>query len=106
MAIKTEYISMNKPNNFLKCELYYSLGGMNYFTYKEERRGYYVSVSPVEKRGCMESYTAFTGVKTLVKPCNRKSGKAEAEALTKYEETKKNIINNRFSDMITKGKEE
>ena len=104
--IKTEYIPTNKPNNFLKCELYYTTGGMNYFTCKNEQRGYYTSVSPVEKARGFETYTAFTGAKTLVKPCNRKSSKAEAEALAKYEETKNYIINNRFSDVLTKEGEE
>ena len=100
MAIKTEYIPMNKANNFLKCELYYSLGGINVFTNREEQRGYYVSVYPVEKSRGFESYVAFTGAKMLVKPCNRKSSKAEAEALAKYEETKKNIIAQKFSDVL------
>lgn len=99
-TIKTEYFPMNKENNFLKCELYYSLGGVNYFTYKNEQRGYYVSVYPVEKVRGFESYTAFTGVKALIKPCQRKSNKAEAEALAKYEETKNNIIKQEFSDVL------
>lgn len=76
----------------LKIELYYSLGGMNYFTYAQEKRGYYLSVSPVEhvERGgyTLESCTAFSGVKQLVKTVSRRSAKAEATA----EENAKNYI--------------
>ena len=71
--------------NYLKVETYYSLGGMNYFTYKQERRGYYISVCPVERWKTdtgfmMEGYTAFTGIKRLLKEVTRKSAKAEQEA--------------------------
>lgn len=69
----------------LKIELYYDLGGMNYFTGRAENRGYYLSVTPVE-RGMRdggfisESYTAFTGIKQNIKQVTRKSAKAESEA--------------------------
>lgn len=63
----------------LKVELGYSKG--SYYAYKVVGRGYYVSVSPVERDGMWESYVAFTGVKSLVKEVQRKSKKAEAEAL-------------------------
>ena len=68
----------------LKIELYYSLGGMNYFTGRAENRGYYLSITPVERcvsRGyTSECYTAFSGIKQLVKVVKRKSQKAEKEA--------------------------
>lgn len=102
--IKKEYINTNKPGHFLKCELYYSLGGMNYFTYKTEARGYYVSVSPVEHRTTdygvtMESYAAFSGWKKCVVECARKGKKAEAQALAEYETTKAEMLA-RFSDLL------
>ena len=82
-----ELIPLDKENNFLKVELYYSLGGYNYFTYKEEPRGYYLSATPVEreeKYGCvMESVVAFSGIKQCIVPCSRQSKKREAEALEK-----------------------
>ena len=63
----------------LECKVYYSLGGYNGFTGKNEGRGYYISVSPVTiTPDGLISYTLFSGVKKLVVPCNRKSkGKAE-----------------------------
>lgn len=70
--------------NNLKVELYYSLGGMNYFTYKTEKRGYYLSVTPVEINNrdgwTSECYTMFSGIKQLVKEVGRKSAKAAEEA--------------------------
>lgn len=69
----------------IKIRLYYTLGGYNYFTYKREPRGYYLTVSPVEREeirpGCwMEGFIAFSGYKHLVKEVTRQSKKAEAEA--------------------------
>ena len=81
------YVPIENPNsdaNYYKIEVYYHLGGINYFTYKTEPRGYYLSITPVykENRGGynMESYTAFTGIKKCIKTVTRKSIKAEAEA--------------------------
>ena len=78
----------------LKIELYYDLGGMNYFTSRAESRGYYLSVKPVER--CVfsygytsERYTAFTGIRQLVKSVKRKSQKAEKEA----ENLAENLVN-------------
>lgn len=78
-----------KPNagttTHLKVDMSYSLGGMNLFTYKNERRGYYLTVVPVERRSCgdgvmMEGFVAFSGTKLLLKEVTRKSAKAEQEA--------------------------
>lgn len=70
----------NKRVTHLKCEVFYSLGGMNYFTYKQEGRGYYASVTPVERTEhdgyTMEGFMCFSGIKQLVKEVSRKSDKA------------------------------
>ena len=86
MAIWKKYIPIEGgENKFLKCELYYSLGGMNYFNYKNEPRGYYLSVCPVEKwvsDGCaMESFSAFSGIKKCLVEVKRKSKSKEALAV-------------------------
>lgn len=65
--------------NVLEVETYYNKGGYNCFTYKEEKRGYYVSVQPLQKSGCMVTFTAFTGAKKLVEECARLSKKRLAE---------------------------
>ena len=78
---KTIYLE-NPTNdaNALVIEVYYDKGGMNYFTYKVERRGYYLSVRPVLQSKGLVSYTSFSGTKVLLKEVSRKSAKAEAEA--------------------------
>ena len=102
--IKKEYIKTNQEKQFLKCELYYSLGGMNYFTGRAEARGYYVSVSPVKRETrdygvTTESYAAFSGWKKCVVQCARKGKKAEAEALAAYEASKAELME-QFSDLL------
>lgn len=52
-------------------QLYYSIGGMNYFTGNNETRGLYVSASPYTKNSFSKSFTAFSGVKQLVKEMKR-----------------------------------
>lgn len=77
----------------IKIETYYNLGGYNPFTSKQEERGYYLSVSPVERRrtdygAMLESYVAFSGTKKCIKAVARKSKKAEEQA----EENAKNYV--------------
>lgn len=96
--ILSEYLPLasNPKANNLHIHLYYSLGGMNYFTGRPEGRGYYLSVSPVsrsDQNGIVcESYTAFTGTKRLLLPCQRKSAKNEGEALKLVDEQREVLI--------------
>ena len=59
----------------LKVELYYSDGGMNYFTGKSELRGLYLAVTPVSRTECAgystETTTAFSGIKKCVAEMTR-----------------------------------
>lgn len=83
MNIKTTYLplAMNgQRENFLEIKVYYHLGGINYFTYKHEERGYYISVTPVAKSGYTTITGAFTGIKQCMIPCNRQSKKRADEA--------------------------
>lgn len=84
--IKKVYLPVKgKENHYLKCECYYSLGGLNAFTYKNEERGYYLSVSPVEKDGIMESYVAFSGTKILLVKATRQSKQKEEAAAARFD---------------------
>lgn len=82
MKGNTEYIKINSDKaTHLKVEVYYSKGGINYFTGSNEKRGIYLSVSPVtrteyEGGGASEGYTAFSGVKQHLKDMARFSQKA------------------------------
>ena len=75
-----------KPNTAkatdLKLDIAYIPGGINMFTYERERRGYYLIVTPVERDGIMEGFTAFSGTKLLLKEVTRQSAKAEQEVTT------------------------
>lgn len=92
-----KFIATKSENVFLKVEVYYSLGGMNYFTYKSEPRGYYLSVTPIERidRGgyFVETQSAFSGYKTILKEVKRKSKKAETEAEQLAAELMQSIVN-------------
>lgn len=85
--IMEKYVELSGNNEratHLWIRVYYHLGGCNVFTYRNEQRGYYLSVTPVmreSRNGCeMISMTAFSGVKKCVKAVARKSAKAAAQA--------------------------
>lgn len=90
-TIKKYYLPIknNEQANNLKIEIYYDKGGYNYFTSRQERRGYYVSVIPVERINhgayCSEKMVAFSGYKQLLKEVARKSNKAAQEVLEQCE---------------------
>lgn len=92
-----KYLKTADPKTFLKVEVYYSLGGINFATYQNEPRGYYLSVSPVERETIggyvYESYVALSGVKRLVKPVSRKGKKAEQEAMLLAESCESALVN-------------
>jgi hypothetical protein len=73
----------------LKIEVRYNKGGMNYFTSRNEERGYYLSVTPVERtKGdgyTTESYVGFSGVKKLILPVARQSEKQYQAAIVAAE---------------------
>lgn len=69
-----------EKNTHLEIKVYYSLGGMNYFTSRAEERGYYISVTPVIKKGCWTTTTMFSGIKQCMIPCNRQSKKKAEQA--------------------------
>ena len=64
-------------NEKIKVELRYDLGGYNCFTYKQESRGLYLSISPVTIGDYFETYVGFSGIKFLVKELGRKSDKQQ-----------------------------
>ena len=93
-AIVTELQTKNKvyaPTDLegstdIKYNVFYDLGGFNYFNGQRNRRGYYLSVTPVTRvqEGAYntESFGLFKGTKYFLSPTElkRSSAKAEAEA--------------------------
>ena len=84
--------------NTLEVEVYYDLGGHNYFTGDQVPRGYYLSVSPVELGDGWRRYTSFSGKKKfLLEDAKRKSGK-RLTALWTSIEPKAEAIARAFED--------
>lgn len=98
MPRHTTFLPVAKPGDIthLRVEVYYSLGGYNLFTYKQEPRGYYLSVSPVGSlesgNTAVKSYRLFPGTKQLILPVNRQSPKRMTEALELAEQHKPKLI--------------
>lgn len=62
-------------NTHIQISVYYSKGGMNYFSGESSQRGFYVSVTPVQKsNGCI-STVLFSGLKQLILNASRYSEK-------------------------------
>lgn len=78
-------VSGNPEYTHLDVSMQYSKGGINYFTYEQEPRGYYLHIQPVKVERGFVTVVAFTGVKTCVKTVTRKSAKAEQAALENAE---------------------
>lgn len=91
-----KYEPIEGSNKQLKIEVYYDKGGMNYFTYKSEPRGYWLSMRQVERKVedhgvVIESYGMFSGAKAFLLEVKKKSDKAYNQALVLAEE--------KFSDL-------
>jgi hypothetical protein len=91
-----KYLKTNKENTEVKIELKYNLGGLNYWNYKTEARGYWLHIQPLKierQQGCtIESYNCFSGYKALILETKRKSDKAYNTALE--------MINSKVSEML------
>lgn len=89
---------INLTNGYeLEIELIYELGGYNYWTSTQEDRGYYLHVTPVKNarindKIVAKEYSAFSGIKKLILPVNRKSNKKESEAIELSKESEKELI--------------
>lgn len=94
----TKYYKTNVQGTEVKVNVYYSLGGMNYFNSKNEDRGYWISVSPIqiERRNdgiVFESYRAFSGTKRLIIGASRKSQSGFDKAFKLAEELENEMLN-------------
>jgi hypothetical protein len=82
-----------KNSNFIVVKTFYHKGGINYFTYKNEKRGIYLSFQPVMVEDCdgykCERFEGFSGIKFFIKELNRKSDKQITLVDSKIE----NVVN-------------
>ena len=100
-TVSKKYIE--REGKELKIHLYYNIGGANYASYRNEARGYYLSVTPVERKfhenGIVsETIGAFTGTKVLLKEVARKSKKSESESELIAKEKEEMLIEHVLQD--------
>jgi len=80
----------------MEMEIYYSLGGINYFTGGTNRRGIYAMITPVELNGTMKSFTLMgskSGMKMLLEELPRKSQKKVDSWAKRIEPIAEKILN-------------
>lgn len=75
-----EVLPSDKKVTHIKVEVRYIKGGLNVFTGEHESRGYYLSVTPVERAvgfhgATIEGFMAFSGIKQCISSVSRRSDK-------------------------------
>lgn len=77
--IEFALLPTNVQDKFLECRINYDAGGMNYATYAQKVRGYYVSVTPVTVEvtptHTSRAFTMFSGVSAFLEPAARFNAK-------------------------------
>lgn len=76
---------VDSKTNRIRLSVDYNLGGINYFTYKNELRGYTLHATPEYAHGYMMQCMLGTGVKHLLLEVPRQSKKRAMEACAKAE---------------------
>ena len=83
---RTRDITSSDRNNKITTEIYYSKGGMNYFTSNNEKRGYYFGIMPEEySESGIKTYAGFSGVKTCILEVKRQSKSAYEKAKAMFD---------------------
>lgn len=76
-----------QKGHYIKVELFYQKGGINWYNSQQEAGGYRLSVRPVTREGRGESFVMFDGFKVMLVPADsRRSKKLAAQAELKAEE--------------------
>lgn len=74
--VRVADLKTNQPPTVIEIVVSFSQGGINYGTYKNEKRGYYLLVTPVEVRDDGgRAFMMFSGVKTLLEEATRYNAK-------------------------------
>lgn len=78
--------------NVLEVKVYYDLGGVSWATGDRNKRGYYLSVSPLQVSSNTVMYQGFSGMYYFLNEVARQSKKGEEIALKLAQESKKMVI--------------
>lgn len=85
MKKRNEVLIQLQGVHHLVASVNYQLGGQNWYTLKQEPRGYYLDVMTIERKeteyGVSTMFTLGSGVKTLLLPVSRQSEKQATQAL-------------------------
>jgi hypothetical protein len=65
----------NGNASHIRISIVYRIGGINYFTSENQKRGLYIDVTPITKSENCISYTGFSGTCMFVKELKRFSQK-------------------------------
>lgn len=74
-------IPTGKENEYIEVSVYYKKGGVNMFTYRDEPRGFWLSVSKVQKKESLTTRFLFEGRKMFLLEVKRFSQKAMDKAV-------------------------
>ena len=74
-------IPTGKEHEYIEVSVYYKKGGVNMFTYREEPRGFWLSVSKVQKEESWTKRFLFEGRKMFLLEVKRFSQKAMDKAV-------------------------
>jgi hypothetical protein len=87
-----------------EIEVFYDIGGLSYFTGDNITRGYYLSVTPIEKGGGWRRVVLFSGIKALVKEAKRFSRKTlEQIALEQLDIENNPMVKKLYQHVLEKG---
>lgn len=78
--------------NRIRLSVDYRLGGMNWFTYKDEPRGYYLCATPEYAHEHMVNCVLGAGAKHLLLEVPRQSKKRAMEACAKAEQLAPQLV--------------
>lgn len=79
-SITVQTLDTNQETMKVEVSVSFQQGGLNYFNYKTEPKGYYFSVTPVEHKGNgIRSFVLGSGVKVLMESAKRFSQKRLCE---------------------------
>jgi len=67
------YKNKEASDEYIEVNLFYEIGGMNYFTGKTIKRGYYIDAMPVQRdeTGMWKEYKLFSGIMDMVAEAKR-----------------------------------
>ena len=75
MTVQKYEVFNNKDFNRINVEITYSKGGLNLWTGEQERRGYWLHITPCFVEKNYTTTKAFSGNKVLLEPAKRLSRK-------------------------------